>query len=110
MKPKWMFILAGAAVLLFVAAALWRSNLWQSPLPARILVPLPSLSENGKVKWTYEENKTSSAIDSLVIIEDERNRHHRPGDEIKLMNTVYVLKEIKKVNGVEYAAELILKK
>ncbi|ASS68539.1 MULTISPECIES: hypothetical protein [unclassified Paenibacillus] len=110
MNLNWKSGIAGAVVVLLAAAALWRLNPWQSTLPARILVPLPGVSENGKVKWTYEENKTSAAIDSLVLVEDERNKRYQPGDEIKLMNTVFVLKEIKKVNGDEYAAELILKK
>ncbi|WP_148930793.1 hypothetical protein [Paenibacillus methanolicus] len=102
-KKRMVFSLMALMVVLFLV--LNRSENTNSS-PEKIIVPLPNTSDKGKTTWRYEENKTTSAIDILLIETNRSKLRIHLGEEVELMGESYLLTAINKDTSLGISAEL----
>lgn len=75
-------------------------------LPEQMLVPLPMVSQDEKTEWRFEENKTTGAYDNVVVYVNGEKHRYRIGEELRILNSTYVLRDIANYSGLGVVAEL----
>lgn len=103
-KKKFTYVLIVFALFF---AILYMLKLGEgNELPDHLMIPLPTTSNEGKIKWLFEENKQTTIIDVLLVDFNGKKHRYYVGDEVEIKNKKYILKKIINNNSLSIIAEL----